>query len=97
MMIEKCCGFIDIRPGLGILSILELIASCAQFSYLEMCQDATSESKALVATCSVVGVIGGCLLLFGIIKKKNKPKPLHKQVKSTWVRFLFAISKANEA
>jgi hypothetical protein len=75
-MIAKCCGFVDIRPGLGILSIFELIAACTQFAYLT-CKETTSESRALVGTCSVVGVVGGCLLLFGVIKKDKTAMYVH--------------------
>lgn len=76
MLIKKCCGFINIRPGLIIWAVLEIISASAQFSCFE-CENCSKESLAVVAVDSVVGIVASTLLLYGVIFKQKCALSLH--------------------
>ena len=71
MLVKKCCGFVDIRPGLGIWAVLEIISAGLQFIYLK-CGGCSTESLAVVGVDSVVGIVASSLLLYGVICKRQK-------------------------
>ena len=103
MLVNKCCGFVDIRPGLGILSIIEVTASCGQFVYLT-CTEATETSKVVVNSCSIIGFVSSCLLLLGSIKAHKIGLRGHMVLRMTEMLFSIAccvlifisISKENQ-
>ena len=71
MKVKKCCGFVDIRPGLGIWALLEIISAGLQFIYFK-CVWCSTESLAVVGVDSVVGIVASSLLLYGVICKRQK-------------------------
>ena len=71
MKVKKCCGFVDIRPGLGIWALLEIISAGLQFIYFK-CVWCSTESLAVVGVDSVVGIVASSLLLYGAICKRQK-------------------------
>ena len=76
MLVNKCCGFVDIRPGLGIWALLEIISAGLQFIYFK-CDSCSDESLAVVGIDSVVGIIASGLLLYGVIVKQRCALSLH--------------------
>ena len=71
MKVKKCCGFVDIRPGLGIWALLEIISAGLQFVYFK-CVSCSTESLAVVGVDSVVGIVASSLLLYGVVCKRQK-------------------------
>ena len=76
MLIHKCCWCLNLRCGLLLLALLELILSCVQFSYFK-CEEETNDTKGLLATTSVVGIVASCLLLYGVIAKARNGLYVH--------------------
>ena len=76
MLIKRCCGFVNLRPGLAIWALLELISAGFQFMYLN-CEHCSYESKAVVGVDSIVGIVSSCLLLYGVIIRHKCATSLH--------------------
>ena len=70
MIIDKCCGIIELRHGLVILAIVELSSSIGQFSY-SYC-DPPAGNLVLVYVTSALGIVASSFLLFGAIKSSRK-------------------------
>ena len=71
LKVKKCCGFVDIRPGLGIWALLEIVSAGLQFIYFK-CDGCSDQSLAVVGVDSVVGIVASSLLLYGVICKRQK-------------------------
>ena len=84
MLVKKCCGFVDIGPGLGIWALLEIISASLQFIYFK-CDSCSAESLAVVGIDSVVGIITSCLLLYGVITKQKCALSLHLLSKTVYM------------
>ena len=70
MIIDKCCGIIELRHGLVILAIVELSSSIGQFSY-SYCEPPAG-NLVLVYVTSALGIVAGSSLLFGATKSSRK-------------------------
>ena len=76
MFVKKCCGFIDIRPGLAILALIEIVSAGLQFIYFKG-GHVSHLSLAVVGIDSVVGIVASCLLLYGVIRRRKSPLSFH--------------------
>ena len=70
MIVDKCCGFVNLRPGIVVLAIAELSISIGQFLYSH-CEPSV-ENLVLVCVASALGIVASISLLFGAIKSSRK-------------------------
>ena len=70
MIVDKCCGFVNLRPGIVVLAIAELSISIGQFLYSH-CEPSV-EYLVLVCVASALGIVASISLLFGAIKSSRK-------------------------
>ena len=70
MIVDKCCGFVNLRPGIVVLAIAELSISIGQFFYSH-CEPSV-ENLVLVCVASALGIVASISLLFGAIKSSRK-------------------------
>ena len=70
MIIDKCCGIVELRPGLVILAIAELISTIGQLSYSHC--DPPAGNLVLVCVTSALGIFASSSLILGAIKSSRK-------------------------
>ena len=70
MIIDKCCGIVELRPGLIILAIAELISTIGQLSYSHC--DPPAGNLVLVCVTSALGILASSSLLLAAIKSSRK-------------------------
>ena len=70
MIVDKCCGFVNLRPGIVVLAIAELSISIGQFFYCHC--ELSVENLVLVCVASALGIVASISLLFGAIKSSRK-------------------------
>ena len=70
MIVDKCCGFVNLRPGIVVLAIAELSISIGQFFYSH-CEPSV-ENLVLVCVASALGIVASISLVFGAIKSSRK-------------------------
>ena len=81
MFVQNCCGFIELRLGLIILSVVELLASAGQFGYATY-KGAGTATTDVVITCSISEIIGSGVLLFGVLQKHQNVLVGHMGVRT---------------